>query len=137
MSDGTITFKKVNILNLETLKLIYITDITDITDKINFTLVVEIMATEYNMFYAIIPISENTMNNTELNIDVDTTYTKEYIKKLIIDGKLTIGISDHFCKKDIIKIIDKEESDYIISYFSLSDKEKDNHEWREFTSYLD
>ena len=137
MSDGTITFKKVNILNLETLKLIYITDITDITDKINFTLVVEIMATEYNMFYAIIPISENTMNNTELNIDVDTTYTKEYIKKLIIDGKLTIGISDHFCKKDIIKIMDKEESDYIISYFSLSDKEKDNHEWREFTSYLD
>ena len=105
MSDGTITFKKVNILNLETLKLIYITDITDITDKINFTLVVEIMATEYNMFYAIIPISENTMNNTELNIDVDTTYTKEYIKKLIIDGKLTIGISDHFCKKDIIKNI--------------------------------
>ena len=95
------------------------------------------MATEYNMFYAIIPISENTMNNTELNIDVDTTYTKEYIKKLIIDGKLTIGISDHFCKKDIIKIMDKEESDYIISYFSLSDKEKDNHEWREFTSYLD
>lgn len=162
-----------------------------------FTLIAEILMTEYEMFYAIIPFSyisqimineiklllyclktklplelaskialyyiensipdlnistnENTyipehiikmnpqyfMNNNDLDINTDTEYTTEYIKKLVINNKFILGSRDHFAYDKIINIMETRDSDYITSYYNLKEDERNYYEWRSFTSYLD
>jgi len=87
----------------------------------------------------VIDISNNSlyiMDNRNIKINKNKKYTKEYIKELIIDDKLSLGSSNHFHNNDVISFLDKEDSDYIKSYFKLNENEKWNREWRGFTSYL-
>jgi hypothetical protein len=89
----------------------------------------------------IIDISSNSlyiMDNRKVKINKKQTYTKEYIKELVLNGKLSIGSSDHFRNSNIISFLDKEDSDYIKSFFRLTESESERWkpEWRGFTNYL-
>lgn len=74
------------------------------------------------------------LNNSELKIYPDINYDKEYIKNLIQNKKLILGSKNHFgkCNKNI-NILDKEDSEYISSYFH-SYTNTYSPEWRCFTS---
>ena len=89
----------------------------------------------------VIDISSNSlyiMDNRKVKINKTQTYTKEYIKELVLNGKLSIGSSDHFRNSNIISFLDKEDSDYIKSFFRLTESESERWkpEWRGFTNYL-
>ena len=192
-----IKFQIARIMNSSKLALINDYEIIE-EPIIEFTLIAEILMTEYEMFYAIIPFSylsqkmineikniiyclatklplelaskialyyiensipelniptnENTyipehiikmnphhlMNNYDLDINTDTEYTTEYIKKLVINNKFILGSRDHFAYDKIISIMETRDSDYITSYYNLKEEdERNSHEWRSFTSYLD
>lgn len=89
----------------------------------------------------VIDISSNSlyiMDNRKVKINKTQTYTKEYIKELVLNGKLSIGSSDHFRNSNIISFLDKEDSDYIQSFLRLTETESERWkpEWRGFTNYL-
>jgi hypothetical protein len=87
----------------------------------------------------VIDISNNSlyiMDNRKLKFNTKKKYRKEYLKQLVIDGKLSIGSSTHFNNSNIISFLDKEDSEYIKSYFSLTENETWSQEWRGFTNYL-
>lgn len=87
----------------------------------------------------VIDISSNSlyiMDNRKVKINKKHTYTKEYIKELVLNGKLSIGSSDHYRNSNIISFLDKEDSDYIKSFFRLTENERWKPQWRGFTNYL-
>ena len=77
------------------------------------------------------------MNNSLLNIDPDIEYTKEYVKELIINEKVLLGSKNSFSENSNIFIMDHEDSEYVNTFFKLSESEKYKAEWRQFSSCLD
>jgi len=110
---------------------------SELLNKIPIISIQELINTNPN----IIDISSNSlyiMDNRKVKINKKQTYTKEYIKELVLNGKLSIGSSDHFRNSNIISFLDKEDSDYIKSFFRLTESESERWkpEWRGFTNYL-
>lgn len=61
---------------------------------------------------------------------INNTYSKDYIKYMIINNNFFIGVKDHFIHKHTIKILNKKDSDDIIEYYKLSPEEKEQPIYR-------
>lgn len=101
-----------------------------------YALITKLLRSEYEYYYAIIPYFDNTQkdidkfnininNLTITNIDGITTnikaneyYSKNEIKKLIINNKLLIGINCHFSNPNKINYINSAlDFDEIVDYY--------------------
>jgi hypothetical protein len=138
LEKSCIKFEYGEIVDKETVEFILGSKANFIPEDNKYTLITRIIKSEYEYFYAVVPytIDDNNQSTVhEIQITdldgVSTTikandyYSKHEIINLIINNKLLIGVSRHFCNPESIGDIgDCSEFDEILEYYKDSNNFK-------------
>jgi hypothetical protein len=131
-NNNNIEFERALIINNKKLELIFEDeDKNNIPlDDSNYTLVMKILKSEYEYYYAVVPyeiLHKNYNIITTTNITKEFTMIenkKEKIVNMIVSKNLLIGLSSHFNNPNIISIIPDDDDNEIVEFYSHMNRNK-------------